>query len=210
VFIPIAEETGLVDELGMWMLRRACRDAAAWPGLKVSVNVSPAQLPNPKFAGAVASVLSETGFPAKRLEIEVTETYLVTHPEQARRAIDAIRRLGVTVALDDFGVGFASIGYLRSFAFDKLKLDRSMIAGIDRDPRAQKLVQATVALADALELSVTAEGVETEEEAALLRIAGCDAFQGFYFASPVPAAELTTLLAANDPLHEPVRPQLRA
>jgi diguanylate cyclase (GGDEF)-like protein len=104
-FIPIAEETGLIDELGMWTLRRACRDAATWPGLKVSVNVSPAQFPNPNFADAVAGVLKETGFPAERLEIEVTETYLVTHPEQARRVIDSIRALGITVALDEFGVG---------------------------------------------------------------------------------------------------------
>jgi diguanylate cyclase (GGDEF)-like protein len=209
-FIPIAEETGLIDELGMWTLRRACRDAAAWPGLKVSVNVSPAQLPNPKFAAAVAAVLKLTDFPADRLEIEVTETFLVTHPDQARRAIEAIRRLGVSVALDDFGVGYASIGYLRSFAFDKLKLDRSMIAGIDGDPCAQKLVQATVALADALELSVTAEGVETEEEAALLRIAGCDAFQGFYFARPAPAADLTALLGAEAQAQPSARSLLRA
>ena len=204
-FIPIAEETGLIDELGMWTLRRACRDAAAWPGLKVSVNVSPAQFPNPDFADAVAAVLRETGFPANRLEIEVTETYLVTHPEQARRAIDSIRALGVTVALDDFGVGYSSIGYLRAFAFDKLKLDRSMIANIDRDPHAQKLVHATIALAGALDLSVTAEGVETEEEAAILRIAGCDTFQGFFFGRPAPAAELTALLGVDARLHGTVR-----
>lgn len=209
-FIPIAEESGLIDELGMWTLRRACRDAAAWPGLKVSVNVSPAQLPNPNFAKAVAAVLDEAGLPANRLEIEVTETYLVTHPDQARRAIDAIRALGVTVALDDFGVGYSSIGYLRSFAFDKLKLDRSLIAGLHRDPHAQKLVQATVALADALDLKVTAEGVETAEEATLLRIAGCDAFQGFYFARPAPAAALTALVAAEASMDKPGRPLQRA
>ncbi len=205
-FIPIAEETGLIDELGMWTLRRACRDAAAWPGLKVSVNVSPAQFSNPNFAEAVAGVLKEAGLPAERLEIEVTETYLVTHPELARRAIDSIRTLGSTVALDDFGVGYSSIGYLRKFAFDKLKLDRSLIAGIDRDPGAQRLVQATVALADAIELSVTAEGVETGEEAAILRIAGCDAFQGFYFGRPAPVAELTARLAAEARERSPLRP----
>jgi diguanylate cyclase (GGDEF)-like protein len=209
-FIPIAEETGLIDELGMWTLRRACRDAAAWPGLKVSVNVSPAQFHSPAFAKAVAGVLRETGFPADRLELEVTETYLMTHPEQASQVIDAVRALGIAVVLDDFGVGYSSIGYLRSFAFDKLKLDRSLIAGIDRDPHAQRLVQATVALADALELNVTAEGVETEEEAALLRLVGCDAFQGFYFGRPAPAAELTALLAAGARLHTVQRPRLLA
>ncbi len=205
-FIPIAEETGLIDELGMWTLRRACRDAAAWPGLKVSVNVSPAQFPNPNFAEAVAAVLEQTGFPANRLEIEVTETYLVTHPEQARLAINSIRALGITVALDDFGVGYSSIGYLRQFAFDKLKLDRTLIANIDRDPQAQRLVQATVALAGALDLTVTAEGVETEEEAALLRIAGCDAFQGFFFGRPAPAAELTALLGSEARLQKRAGP----
>ena len=209
-FIPIAEETGLIDELGVWTLRRACRDGAAWPGLKISVNVSPAQFHNPDFAEAVAAVLRETGFPACRLELEVTETYFITHPEEARRAIDSIRALGIGVVLDDFGVGYSSIGYLRSFAFDKLKLDRSLIAGIDKDLHAQKLVQATVALADALELSVTAEGVETEEEAALLRIAGCDAFQGFFFGRPAPAAELTALLGVDARLHARTPTQLRA
>ena len=209
-FIPIAEETGLIDELGMWTLRRACRDGAAWPDLKISVNVSPAQFHNPDFAEAVAAVLRETGFPACRLELEVTETYFITHPEEARRAIDSIRALGIGVVLDDFGIGYSSIGYLRSFAFDKLKLDRSLIANIDKDPHAQKLVQATVALADALELSVTAEGVETEEEAAILRIAGCDAFQGFFFGRPAPAAELTALLGIDARLHAPTPALLRA
>ncbi len=209
-FIPIAEESGLIDELGMWTLKRTCRDASAWPGLRVAVNASPAQFQNPNFAAAVASVLEETGFPANRLEIEVTETYLVTHPERARRAIDSIRALGIAVVLDDFGVGYSSIGYLRSFAFDKLKLDRSLIANIDRDPHAQKLVQATVALADALELTVTAEGIETEEEATILRIAGCNAFQGFFFGRPMPAAELTALLSADAQFQPPARLPLRA
>jgi diguanylate cyclase (GGDEF)-like protein len=205
-FIPIAEETGLIDELGVWTLRRACRDARAWPGIKVSVNVSPAQLQNPGFAETVAVVLEQVDFPGSRLEIEVTETYFLSHPEQASRAIDALRKLGVGTVLDDFGTGYSSIGYLRSFAFDKLKLDRSMIANIDRDPHAQRLVHATVALADALQLSVTAEGVETEEEAALLRIAGCAAFQGFFFGRPAPAGEITALLGADARLD---RPRLR-
>src|SRR6185436_5227675 len=108
-------------------------DARAWPGIKVAVNVSPAQFQGPDFAGKVAAILAEVGLPAARLEIEVTETYFIAHPEQARKAIDAIRALGVLVALDDFGTGYSSIGYLRSFSFDKLKLDRSLIAGIADD-----------------------------------------------------------------------------
>ncbi len=196
-FIPIAEETGLIDELGAWTLHRACEDARAWPDLKVAVNVSPAQFQNPHFAEVVQNVLRDVGFAPDRLEIEITETYLITHPDQACRAIDAVRELGVTVALDDFGVGYSSIGYLRNFAFDKLKLDRSLIADIHRDPHAQKLIQATVALAGALSLRVTAEGVETEEEATLLRAAGCDLFQGYFFGRPVPAQEITALLGAD-------------
>jgi EAL domain-containing protein (putative c-di-GMP-specific phosphodiesterase class I) len=107
----------------VWILRRACRDALAWPGIRLSVNVSPAQFRNPNFETRLAEILAETSFPPNRLEFEVTETYLVTHPDQARKAIAAVRSLGISVALDDFGTGYSSIGYLRSFTFDRLKLD---------------------------------------------------------------------------------------
>jgi diguanylate cyclase (GGDEF)-like protein len=193
-FVRIAEETGLIDDLGAWTLRRACRDALAWPDVRLSVNVSPAQFRDTKFEMRLSEILAETGFPANRLEVEVTETYLVAHPEQARRAISALRRLGVSVALDDFGTGYSSIGYLRSLTFDKLKLDRSLIVGIITDQRVQRLVQATVALATALELEVTAEGVELEEEVTLLRVAGVHTFQGFFFARPSPAASIPAML----------------
>jgi diguanylate cyclase (GGDEF)-like protein len=202
-FIPIAEETGLIDELGQWTLRRACQDARAWPGVKVAVNVSPAQFQSPNFAGVVSAILADTGLPAGRLEIEVTETYFIAQPDQARRTIDAVRALGVTIALDDFGTGYSSIGYLRSFSFDKLKLDRSLIVRIDRDARVQQLVQATIGLANALNLSVTAEGVETEEEAMMLRLAGCHELQGFFFGRPAPAAEFTALLSVDARLAGP-------
>jgi diguanylate cyclase (GGDEF)-like protein len=197
LFVPIAEETGLIDELGAWMLRRACRDAVAWPGIRLSVNVSPAQLRNPSFEIIVSHILAETGFPVSRLELEVTESYFAAHPEHARKAIDAIRNLGVTVALDDFGNGYSSIGYLRNFNFSKVKLDRSLIAGIATDPRAQRLVQATIAVADALDLRVAADGVEIEEEAVILRLAGCREFQGFFFSRPCSAAEFAARLAAE-------------
>jgi diguanylate cyclase (GGDEF)-like protein len=194
IFIPVAEETGLIDELGAWTLRRACRDACAWPGIRLAVNVSPAQFRNPNFEILVSSVLAETGLPPDRLELEVTETYLIANPIQARRSINAIRHLGVAVALDDFGTGYSSIGYLRSFSFDKLKLDRSLIVGIARDQRTQRFVQATIALADALDINVAAEGVASEEEAILLRIAGCREFQGFFFAEPCSATRLGELV----------------
>jgi diguanylate cyclase (GGDEF)-like protein len=194
IFIPVAEETGLIDELGAWTLRQACRDACAWHGIRIAVNVSPAQFRNPNFEILVSSVLAETGLPPDHLELEVTENYLIANPIQARRSINAIRHLGVAVALDDFGTGYSSIGYLRSFTFDKLKLDRSLIVGIAHDQRTQRFVQATIALADALDLSVAAEGVASEEEAILLRIAGCREFQGFFFAEPSSAQKFRQLV----------------
>ena len=198
VFVPIAEQSGLIDELGGWTIRQACRDGLAWPDIKVSVNVSPAQFRAPNFDSQLTTILRETGFPPDRLELEVTESYFIANSEQARRAIDTIRGLGISVSLDDFGTGYSSIGYLRSFNFDKLKLDRSLIVGVASDERVQRLVEATIALAEALDLDVTAEGVETEEEAHLLRKAGCTAFQGFFFARPTKAAAITALLAQGD------------
>jgi diguanylate cyclase (GGDEF)-like protein len=197
VFVPIAEQSGLIDELGSWTIRRACSDGLAWPSIKVSVNVSPAQFRNPNFDVLVTDVLQATGFPPKRLELEVTESYFIVNPDQARRAIDTIRGLGIAVSLDDFGTGYSSIGYLRSFNFDKLKLDRSLIIGLGEDDRVRRLVKATIALAEALNLRVTAEGVETEEEADILRGAGCSEFQGFFFAKPMSAEAITDLLRSS-------------
>ncbi|MBN9021562.1 MAG: bifunctional diguanylate cyclase/phosphodiesterase [Rhizobiales bacterium] len=194
VFVPIAEQSGLIDELGEWTIRRACLDALAWPSIKVSVNVSPAQLRKPNFENQLTAILRETGFPVSRLDLEVTESYFIANSDQARRAIDVIRGLGISVSLDDFGTGYSSIGYLRSFNFDKLKLDRSLIIGLARDERVLRLVEATIALAGALDLEVTAEGVETEVEATLLQNAGCVAFQGFFFAKPMPAPAIAALI----------------
>jgi diguanylate cyclase (GGDEF)-like protein len=193
-FIPIAEETGLIDALGAWTLRRACRDALAWSDTRLAVNISPAQFRNANFITMVSDALKETGFPASRLELEVTETYFIAQPELARTAMEALHKIGVSLALDDFGTGYSSIGYLRRFHFDVLKLDRSMILNIATDRSVQNLVQATVALADALDLRVTAEGVETEEEATLLRAAGCREFQGFLFAKPCTPAQFADRL----------------
>ena len=203
VFVPIAEQTGLIDELGGWTIRQACLDALMWPGVRLSVNVSPAQFRDPNFETQVAKILRDTGFPPERLELEVTESYFIANSEQARRAIDTIRSLGISVSLDDFGSGYSSIGYLRSFNFDKLKLDRSLIVGLGNDERVQRMVEATIALAEALDLDVTAEGVETDEEAALLLSARCVAFQGFFFAKPSSAAAITGMLDAAGPLKRP-------
>jgi diguanylate cyclase (GGDEF)-like protein len=196
VFIPIAEQSGLIGTLGTVVLRRACRDAQRWPFIAVSVNVSPAQFRDPSFEHLLADILAETGIEPRRLILEITETYLIADPGRAKRAIDAVRAMGISVALDDFGTGFSSIGYLRQFTFDHLKLDRSVVADIALNAPAQKLIQATVALADALGLNVTAEGVETEEDALILRLAGCRNLQGFLFARPVSAEHLTGMISS--------------
>lgn len=197
VFIPIAEEAGIIGPLGEWVLRRVCRDAARWPGLKVSVNVSPVQFRDPTFDKLIGRILAEERFDPKRLELEITESYLISHPERAQKTIDALRAIGVTVSLDDFGTGFSSVSSLKRFAFDKLKLDRSVIQAVATDTAAQKMVHATVALAEALGIRVTAEGVEGEDEALLLRLAGCQEMQGFHFARPKPAEEIDALLSGG-------------
>ncbi|WP_181704614.1 bifunctional diguanylate cyclase/phosphodiesterase [Chthonobacter rhizosphaerae] len=189
-FIPIAEEMGIIEELGAWVLRRACRDARQWPSLRVSVNVSPAQFRNPNFEVLVERVLAETGLSGTRLEIEITETFLIAHPDRAQEMLAAVRRLGVSVALDDFGTGFSSIGYLRRFAFDKVKIDRSLVNGMTADKATQKLVLASIALANALGIRVAAEGIETAAEAALLAEAGCHELQGYYFGRPMAAERI--------------------
>jgi diguanylate cyclase (GGDEF)-like protein len=201
-FIAIAEESGLIEEIGAWTIGRACQDALAWPDIRVAVNVSPAQFRNPDFAAVVASALREQNLPPNRLEIEVTENFFIAHPEQAQVVLGDLHRLGVVLALDDFGTGYSSIGYLRRFAFDKLKIDRALVAGIDTDRQAQQLVHATVLIGRALGLTVTAEGVESEAEAFVLRAAGCHEFQGFHFARPEPAWALTARLAAEGQLAE--------
>ncbi|MBZ9935035.1 EAL domain-containing protein [Mesorhizobium sp. BR1-1-16] len=199
IFVPIAEESGLIDQIGAFVIRRACRDALDWPDVRLSVNVSAVQFRNPKFDVALAEMLSEVGFPAERLEIEMTETHLVANPERAQAIIANLRARGVTIALDDFGTGYSSIGYLRRFAFDKLKLDRSLVVGITSDETARELCEATIALARALDLRVTAEGVETEREAALLRMAGCDYLQGYAFARPMTAQAVASFLLSTLP-----------
>ncbi|HMN86682.1 MAG TPA: EAL domain-containing protein, partial [Bauldia sp.] len=158
------------------------------------------QFRNPGFEALIRDVLEETGFPPHRLEVEITETYIIVQPELARRAIDGIRGLGASVALDDFGTGYSSIGYLRHLSFDKLKLDQSLVAGIALDRRVRRLVEATVAVAQALDLDVTAEGVESETDAKLLQLAGCRYLQGFHLGRPCQASDMRRLLARRNAL----------
>jgi EAL domain-containing protein (putative c-di-GMP-specific phosphodiesterase class I) len=195
-FIAIAEAYGLIHPLGMFVLRRACCELRPHPQLKLSVNVSPAQFRHPGFEQDVAQVLRETGFPPHQLQIEITEGYLIDHPDRANRAIAAFQAMGVSVALDDFGSGFASIGYLRRFGFSVIKIDKSLTADLGTDPRAAMLITGMVHLANGLGMRVTAEGVETEAQAVMLRVAGCHELQGFHFGRPTSLADL--LVRARD------------
>jgi len=190
MFVPIAEKCGLIYPIGLWVLRTACRDALNWDGIKLSINVSPVQLRNPEFPIELGHILEETGFPAARLELEVTETYLVTDPVVANRNLDVIRKFGVGIALDDFGTGYASIGFLRNFRFEKLKLDRTMIVDAGRDTGSLAMMASSIAVARAMDMSVTAEGVETAAQADLVRSAGCDQIQGWHYYKAITAPEI--------------------
>lgn len=204
VFIPVAEETGLINAIGIWVLRRACTDAMAWPGITLSVNISAAQLRNPEFPIQLGYILEETGFPAERLELEITETCLVLDPEVAERSLRVIRQFGVNVSLDDFGTGYASIGFLRQFRFEKLKLDRSLVVEAGQDDGSLAMMLSSVTVARALQMGVTAEGVETQEQAILARTAGCDRIQGWLFHKAMPAHEITSHLNTEEALRQGV------
>jgi len=189
-FIEIAETTGLIHDLGLFVLDRACRDVRGCRQIDLSVNISPAQFRQPHFEEQVAQVLIETGFPPHRLQFEITEGYLIDHPERACAVIDVFRKMGVGIALDDFGTGFASIGYLQNYAFSCVKIDKSLIADLGGSARASLLISGMVFMGKGLDLKVVAEGVETEQQAAMLRLAGCHGLQGYYFGKPMPIAEI--------------------
>lgn len=194
VFIPVAEKTGLIEPLGLFVLRAACEQSREWPEIGIAVNISPVQLRNPSFAAQVSEILQSTGVEPSRLTLELTEGYLIQNPQRARQSIERLKALGVRIALDDFGSGFSSIGYLRQFGFDRMKIDRSMVTDIDVSENARSLLEATSALARSLGIPVTAEGVERESQAHVLLDCGCDELQGYLFGKPMPAAELSALL----------------
>ena len=195
-FIPVAEESGLILPLGRWVLERACAAASAWPGgLRVAVNVSPAQFRDEGLTGRVVDVLRATGLAAHRLELEVTEGLLIRDTDQALEVIRALKAEGVVVTLDDFGTGYSSLGYLRRFPFDRVKVDRSFVAALDHDPDARAIVGAILGMGASLGLSVTAEGVETEAQRDFLFRHGCDELQGFLLARPMPSEELAAYFA---------------
>jgi diguanylate cyclase (GGDEF)-like protein len=193
-FIAVAEHSGLIIELGAWVLRRACLDGKAWPGLTVSVNVSPLQFRRTDFFDAVQRTLAETEFDPARLEIELTESVLLGNADPAEAVMLRLKELGVHLALDDFGTGYSSLLYLRRLPFDKLKIDRSFVLSIEKAADAAAIVHAVVSLGRGLGMKVTAEGVETADQQLFLRAAGVHFMQGYRFGRAVPAAEISERL----------------
>jgi diguanylate cyclase (GGDEF)-like protein len=195
LFIPVAEDTGLIHEVGRFVVDRACQDLLKWPDLKMAINVSPVQLREPNFANDILAIVERYGLSPHQFELELTEGILVSNPTIAKRKLGILKDLGFTLALDDFGTGFSSIGYLRQFPFDILKVDRSFIRDIGLNTTANALIQSLVSLGDAMDLSVIAEGIENEEQLKLLRLVQCEYLQGFYISRPIPADEIGALLA---------------
>jgi predicted signal transduction protein with EAL and GGDEF domain len=193
-FIPVAEHSGLIVELGEQVLRRACLDGKLWPTLSVAVNVSALQFRASNFVDMVERTLSATNFDPCRLELEVTETTLLGNVEAAELAMRRLKAMGVRMALDDFGTGYSSLLYLRRFPFDKLKIDSSFVRNIDRAADAAAIVHAVVSLGRGLGMSVTAEGVETADQQLFLRAAGVHSMQGYRFGRPCRADELASRL----------------
>jgi EAL domain-containing protein (putative c-di-GMP-specific phosphodiesterase class I) len=195
-FIPVAEETGLMVPIGEWVLRQACADAVTWPDdIKVAVNVSPVQLRNEAWPQIVLSSLIASGLLPDRLELEITESVLMQNNEATLRTLHQFRELGVRIAMDDFGTGYSSLSYLRSFPFDKIKIDRSFIDDLLNSANSLKIVQAVASLASGLDMSTTAEGVETEWQLEIIRAAGCTEMQGYLFSPPRPAGEILHLIS---------------
>ncbi|MDO9712195.1 bifunctional diguanylate cyclase/phosphodiesterase [Paracraurococcus lichenis] len=194
-FIPLAEEIGLIVPLGEWVLRRACAETAHWPGaLKVAVNLSPAQFASPGLVDAVAGALAEAQLEPGRLELEITETVLLRETEATLATMHRLKALGVRIVMDDFGTGYSSLSYLQRFPFDKVKIDRGFTRGLDQTRQSNAIVRAVAHLCKGLEMTTTAEGVETEEQFAALRRKGCSEAQGYLFSRSVHAAEVPAML----------------
>ena len=197
-FIPVAEATGLIIPLGEWVIRRACTDAATWPrDIKVAVNLSPVQFSSQTLVHTVVSALGESGLSPRRLEIEITESVLLSESEATLTTLHHLRDLGVRIALDDFGTGYSSLSYLRSFPFDKIKIDRSFVKELSSRDDCMAIIKAVAGLGANLGMATTAEGVETAEQLRLVREQGCTEIQGYYFSAAKPMADITLMLGGG-------------
>jgi EAL domain-containing protein (putative c-di-GMP-specific phosphodiesterase class I) len=195
-FIPMAEEMGLIIPLGEWVLRQACTEAARWPDpIKVAVNLSPVQFRNRGLVTTVTHALAAARLPPHRLELEITEAVLLQDNETTVTMLHQLRALGVRVAMDDFGTGYSSLSYLRSFPFDKIKIDRSFIKDIERNRDSAVIIKAIAGLGTSLGIETTAEGIETPEQMEIVRRAGCTEMQGYLASPPRPASDVPGLIA---------------
>jgi EAL domain-containing protein (putative c-di-GMP-specific phosphodiesterase class I) len=187
MFIPAAEESGLILPIGEWVLRESCREAASWPKpLNIAVNLSPVQFRHGDLPGLVHSVLLETGLPPGRLELEITESVLIDDLARGLTILRRLKLLGVQIAMDDFGTGYSSLSNLQAFAFDKIKIDRSFISSLDTSPQSATIVRAVIGLGRGLDLPVIAEGVETNKQLEFLSAEACAAVQGYLVGKPLP------------------------
>jgi EAL domain-containing protein (putative c-di-GMP-specific phosphodiesterase class I) len=197
-FIPVAEDTGLITAIGTWVLQTACAQAASWPShLKVAVNVSPAQFRSGGLVPAVVNAIAASGLPPSRLELEITEAVLLHNNEATLAMLRQLNELGVRIALDDFGTGYSSLSYLRSFPFDKIKIDKSFIHDLTESSYSASIVRAVTSLASELDMTTTAEGVETPEQLQRLREFGCTELQGFLFSRALPADQIGQFFPAG-------------
>ena len=199
-FIPLAEETGLIVPLGMWVLRAACAQMREWrdaghAALRVAVNMSARQLREPDFVGTISRVLADSGLEPRHLELEITESVAMHDPDAMRRLLKSLSDLGVSLSIDDFGTGQSSLAYLKRFQLDYLKIDQSFVHGIRKDENDESIVRSIIALSRNLKLVVIAEGVESEEQRAFLEEEECDEMQGFLFGKPRPAVEVSEAFA---------------
>jgi EAL domain-containing protein (putative c-di-GMP-specific phosphodiesterase class I) len=206
-FIELAEESGLILPIGQWVIRTAIRDMQHWdasglPPVRVAVNISAVQFRQPDLAGTIQGILTETGFPADRLELELTESVAMRNPEQAEGTISRLNDIGVQVAIDDFGTGYSSMAYLKRFRIGKVKIDRSFVANLGHERDEEAIVTAIVDMAAALRCTAIAEGVETIEQVEFLSSVGCAEIQGYLISRPVPRDELTPLLRGPSVLPE--------
>jgi predicted signal transduction protein with EAL and GGDEF domain len=186
LFIPVAEDSGLIIPIGEWILREACREAASWPRpMQVAVNLSPVQFRRGDVAKLVHEVLLETGLPAGRLELEITEGVLIDDFSRAISTLRRLKSLGVRIAMDDFGTGYSSLSYLQSFPFDKIKIDQSFVSRVASNPQSALIIRAVIGLGHGLSMPIVAEGVETKDQLEFLRAEGCDEVQGYFIGRPL-------------------------
>jgi EAL domain-containing protein (putative c-di-GMP-specific phosphodiesterase class I) len=193
-FIPLAEETGLIVPIGEWVIREACRQATVWPeDLSIAINISPKQFSNSGLTSTILQALSASAIDPARLELEITESIFIANVDETLSVLHSLRNLGVRIALDDFGTGYSSLSYLRSFPFDKVKIDRSFVNDLGRAGNAHAVVRAITTLADALGMDTLAEGVESKEQLEVLCAEGCGNIQGYLFGKPMSASEVEDL-----------------